>query len=651
LADWNADQRAKLDIAMQSGVAVLSYTCKGIQVLPDCKLDGSYKFAEIAIKKETLDIDQSSDLSATLPVAMVEISAEIKRGLKLQLAYAMIGRSTQQGDEGEVWKGDLKPDKACEGATHYVRQAWMGAFDFGTATEGSVAGGVKTMGAGAEGSSKSAKKLGRTDGVMGDCKANSGDAPRDNPPGGCNAIVRLVLGPVVQKKPATKADSEPEPTSTTASKPEKVLNTCTQGYVRDSKGQCKLKSAAKSYLCDPKDANECAEQCNKGSAESCHNAARAQFAKGKHASFAEAQEAAIPFYEKGCEGDYYPSCNSYAFSFLSGKTPNRARAKELHQKACKGGEPNSCMALAAGAESAMFSDNPGNFKADHTLAFKYTQQACALGSGYACSALAKRYIEGKGVMQNTDEGLKTLERSCAKRNFSACFEWSQYLVTGKAGATPNPKKGFSIQKDLCEKQNYGVACVAAGEVVRKGVKDVKKEPEQAKRFFDHACNNLNFAQACAALGQMHEQGELGKKDPAAALQLYEKACPRDRRTMGHGCFEAASLYEKGGAGIKKNPQIAATLYSNGCTSFDPEKTGIPEKSCRKAVTLLTAQKGDPTALRNAVSTLCIWHKDKAACAQMKKLAPAPSKGPPPPPPKPGGVSKPPPPPPPPPPKK
>src|SRR5689334_15751174 len=53
LVDWKDEQRGELEIAMQKGVAVLSYSCKGIKLLRDCKLPGEYGFASYdAVKKK-----------------------------------------------------------------------------------------------------------------------------------------------------------------------------------------------------------------------------------------------------------------------------------------------------------------------------------------------------------------------------------------------------------------------------------------------------------------------------------------------------------------------------------------------------------------------------------------------------------------------
>jgi hypothetical protein len=136
---------------------------------------------------------------------------------------------------------------------------------------------------------------------------------------------------------------------------------------------------------------------------------------------------------------------------------------------------------------------------------------------------------------------------------------------------------------------------------------------------------------------------------AQAQKLYDQACPRDRYGSPEACYLSASLHERGGQGVTKDATLAATLYAKGCSSFDPDKTGLPEKSCRKALAMLTQQKRDKDARRPA-GTLCGFYRDKKACAQMKQLmpppGPPPGKGPPPapkgPPPPPKGPPPPPP---------
>lgn len=115
---------------MQKGIAVVHYDCKGIKVLPECSPGGSYGFARIPYATEERIIEENDDLSATIPIAAASIGAEISRGLKLRLKYAFVGRKGGRV-ENEVARDSLKG--TCEGATHFVRAALVGAFQFGTA--------------------------------------------------------------------------------------------------------------------------------------------------------------------------------------------------------------------------------------------------------------------------------------------------------------------------------------------------------------------------------------------------------------------------------------------------------------------------------------------------------------------------------------
>jgi TPR repeat protein len=486
------------------------------------------------------------------------------------------------------------------------------------------------MGAGAEGSSKSARKLGRSDGDRTSCKPSGSEKPAEKAPSGCDAIVQLQLGPVVAEKTASAAEG-PQ----TGGPGEKATNPCSDGFVLTADGSCKKKSGAGAYLCDAKNVDECKTQCEKGSPESCHMAAMAQYRKDAHATYQEAQEAAMPFYEKACDKNYYRSCGRLADALAFGKNADATKSRDLHQKACTGGESTSCLTLASLAERAPFGPDAAKFQPNPTLAFGYTKKACELGSSYACSLLAKRYIEGKGVMANMDEGLKTLDRSCEKRNYSACTERARFFVSGDSGAKKDPAKGLELYAGACEKNNYGPACIGGGDLLRDGSGTVKKDPEKARKFYSHACENLRFGKACVSLANMYEGGHGGDKDVGRALKLYQGACPIDAPGSRDGCYGAATLLEKGGAGVTKDAKLAATYYAKGCMP-DMDKTGTPEKSCRKAATLLAAQKRD-SELRNPTMTLCGFYKDKGACDKMKKLAPPPSpKGPPGPPPGPPG---------------
>ncbi|MEZ4223625.1 MAG: tetratricopeptide repeat protein [Polyangiaceae bacterium] len=647
LADWDTEHRADLEAAMKAGIAIVHYGCDGIKVLNDCKAEGEYAYASIPPASEERIIEENSDLAATIPLSAAEISAEMSQGLRLKLKYALVGRKGAPLPELE--RARLKG--SCDGATHFVRAALLGAFEFGTATEGSVKGGAKVLGAGAEGSSRSARKMNRSAGALSACKAGSDEAP----PKDCENLVQLQLAPVVAKAGNDEGGDEGEEH---AGNGQETANPCSTGYVLDKKGVCIRKSAADAYQCKDSDTAECEAQCEKGSAQSCYNAAVGQYRKvmvrdpqTKTARIdpekrKEAEKAATAFYRKGCDGGHLASCNMLASALTRGEDADRTAARELYSKACTGGYAGACLALASAAERPMLSDDPKAFKPSPTSAFRYTERACKLGNSYGCSQLAKRYIEGSGTLASPEKGIATLKQQCALGRTNMCVELATHLASDSKAVKKDPAEALKLFKAACER-NYSSACVEAGKLMRTGAAG-PKDAEGAGKFLDHACNNLRSNAACVELGRMAHSGELGKKDDARALELFEKACPATPSYPSDGCYDAAELYKKG-VGGKKSPEDLAKLYERRCRIMvGPGQVADKsiENSCRQASALFKQLK-DARRQLSMDRELCRRHSDKAACARvdkeekaMRAKVPPPKppgggapKGPPPPPPK------------------
>lgn len=71
--------------------------------------------------------------------------------------------------------------------------------------------------------------------------------------------------------------------------------------------------------------------------------------------------------------------------------------------------------------------------------------------------------------------------------------------------------------------------------------------------------------ACVEQGRKLEKGEGGKRDPAAALALYQKAC--DGGSM-KGCVEVGGVWEDGKTGAA-DARKAAALYQKACEAKEP----------------------------------------------------------------------------------
>jgi len=203
IVDWKPEQRGDLEVAMKQGVAVLAYDCKGIRLLPDCHLDGTYAFIATTRSEEVVQLANADEVRANLPLSGATLGAEVSGSAAIDIAMVMVGKksTTVMGPA----KSDLKG--ACDGATHYVRRATVGAFAMGTGTEGRAKAVVEIFGAGAGGASTSTKKVENKQGDLNDCTKASPDQP--TPPPQCGAPIRLSVEPIREATRAVATGTSP----------------------------------------------------------------------------------------------------------------------------------------------------------------------------------------------------------------------------------------------------------------------------------------------------------------------------------------------------------------------------------------------------------------------------------------------------------
>ena len=209
VVDWTSSQRGELEAAMKQGLAVVAYDCHTIRFLPDCHVDGVYGYVGFTKKEDVVRLESSDELRANLPkiggLLGVQIGGELERGASVDIATVMVGRRRSTRFQATV--GDLVGQ--CDGATHFLRGAHVGAFVMDGGSRAKVRTAVELFGGAAEAGSMS-RYLHRTvDGVVNDCPAAKGDDSA--PPGQCSALIRVELAAIAKAKTsadaATKVDN------------------------------------------------------------------------------------------------------------------------------------------------------------------------------------------------------------------------------------------------------------------------------------------------------------------------------------------------------------------------------------------------------------------------------------------------------------
>lgn len=277
--EWPTSTRGDLEAAMGSGVVVVSYSCDGVKVLPDCKVDGDYGYLALTPKTESNLIEGADNIRASFGGASFGVDAKMERGAKLDMSYMLVGkRSTQRNT---VTKADLVGDDFCAGATHFVKRADVGAWTMvtGKNVTAGIAAKVMNQGVGAESSNKELRS--KADGDPKTCKsAKKGDP---DSPDGCGALILVSLAPIKSGE-AKIADIKKTGVDDTFE--------CPAGRVKAEGGGCVTKEAAKgAYLCEGSDVDECVAQCKAGSDGSCGRLAnKAIYVDGENADDAQMQK-------------------------------------------------------------------------------------------------------------------------------------------------------------------------------------------------------------------------------------------------------------------------------------------------------------------------------------------------------------------------
>lgn len=481
VVDWKPEQRGDLEEAMHDGVAVVAYSCEGIKLLKQCHIEGQYGFLGMTKREQVVKLSNSDELRANLPSIggpmALKLSGEMQRGATLDIAMIMIGKKRTTWEDPTT--ADLKGK--CDGATHYVRGALVGAFVMKTGTKGQVAVAGQMFGVDAGASSSSEKDVRNQDGDPADCAKASPDSEKAPPQ--CGAAVRLTLSPIVKggdAQPAADAQAKAAPDEDTA---------CPKGLVM-SEGKCTNPAEATAYLCKMGDAAECTAQCDKGHAGSCGNLGR-MYASGN-----------------GVDQDW-------------------AKAGEALQKGCDGGEAKACVGLG------QLTFNGRGRKEDPAAAVTLYDKACAAGDADGCGLLGQAYLNGKGTTADPAKAASFFEKSCDGGNDAGCYDLGKLYSAG-SGVTQDNGKAAELYKRACD-GSQAEACDLLGVMYETGA-GVRNDKIFASMLYRRGCDR-NSPDACVDLGRILMGGGAGGS-PDDAKRLFERGCMQQAK-MGCAVLKLA----------------------------------------------------------------------------------------------------------------
>lgn len=522
IIDLDADARMDLEARMKKGVVVVAFDCASMRVLPNCSAaDTGYEYAGTTRNEQVVQVKGADELRANMPFSAGKLQGEVQSGRTIDLGLVLVGKKSTVVSRVDADKLKGAPG-ACDGASHFVGSAVLGAFTMSQGTVGKVAAVAELFKAGGAAKSESSRMAATVNGSLDACRTSKDDA--DAPPEDCRAPIRIELVPISKAAPkktdgavAAKEAAKKEEDKPQAKAEE---NPCPTGMVW-SKGLCTSAATAAAsggFLCDESKPEECKAQCAKGNAGSCYNygvhADRAQYRDDP--SGKELAKLAPEYFKKACDGDHADGCAEYADAVGPGigkkvedHLPEFKKSIEIGKKACSLGSGRGCAYLGMNLGRSWVKETH-----DPAGAFGAYKRGCQLGDSFSCKETAEAYIKGEGTSKNPQKGLDLLQKSCAGGDDTVCVEYIEVL-----------KEGRGVKKDLATAELYAIltcltntqACELASDIYLELGKN-----DDAVKYAKMACDeSLAY---CGKLQEMYATGKGAKKDPAKAREILKKMC-------------------------------------------------------------------------------------------------------------------------------
>ena len=519
LARWTAAQRAALNDAMSSGIAVVAADdCRGVRLLAGCRARGRYGYLEQTPQTRAVELSTDEELRVNAPFADAQRASDAEPP-GLHATVVIVGhRATVRS---LLSPAELSGD--CQGATHFVQSASVGRTMLPLATS------LPT-------------------GSRDPCRAPGDGAP----PAACATLVEIHIDPIQELGELITFDHAPAGTVA-------PIGMCPRDMVV-SRSQCVRAPVSAPYLCAFGDAAGCREQCDRGDENSCDVLAFMLWhGQAGSPDFA----AAATLYSRTCDlGDAIACSNLGGFRFEGkGGSKDQTQGAALFDRACRLGSSSACGDLGLAYTKGL------GVVADVPRGMGMLRHACDAGSLSSCEQLARQMLAGEASGGDAAKGRALLDELCEVDSGTACWSLARIHYLGD-GVPRDLARGAALFEKAC-RTGSDPACVMLGLVYRQG-DGVKRDDVFATQMMARACSHGD-QEGCHNLGIAYENGKGIARDLSRAAALYEQACAA---RVARACLFRADL-ASGGVGVSTDGPLARQLYARACELGE-------EKACAKA---------------------------------------------------------------------
>ena len=189
MTEWPASEKANLEVLLRNGAVAVAYSGCSMRVLAECRVKGEYHWQRTTPASDSLEINDSDELYAKLPLGAASLEGELKRSGKLAVQTMISGQLRLD----TVAVADVPREGPCAQATHIVSGLSLGAFALkgGGKREGSAGVNVTAIGEAKAKREQSADLL-RSAGDFDSCAASTAESPHAN----CASPIQAFLAPL-----------------------------------------------------------------------------------------------------------------------------------------------------------------------------------------------------------------------------------------------------------------------------------------------------------------------------------------------------------------------------------------------------------------------------------------------------------------------
>jgi len=188
VTEWPAPEKANLESRLREGAVVVAYEGCTMRLLPNCRAPGRYGWRRTTPATDFIEIRNSDDLYAKLPLGAVSLEGELARTGRLSVQTTVSGQIELQGFEPAA----MPWDTVCLGATHVLASLSVGAFKMRSGGSVSARGGAGIPAFGGQVGTSSEEALLREAGSAESCKSSGEAGPHPD----CASPVQMFLRPL-----------------------------------------------------------------------------------------------------------------------------------------------------------------------------------------------------------------------------------------------------------------------------------------------------------------------------------------------------------------------------------------------------------------------------------------------------------------------